>query len=255
MKNTIVLSLLFFLFGLAQNINAQEAAYTITYSHIEFKGDQCACVHVEIDPGAKATKDAWEDFLKDKYEIKLKGRFEMVAKEVMFPKLSAVPIDFHTIITGDESFSQIDLMLAFDKKSFATPESNAAEFAKMKQLLDEFLPGFLRKYYASEIKAHAKVVKKMKKKNKKLLKANKKLTKKMQKNQKTRETLNKAVQLSSEGISTSMETIAKLQEENQQMEQQIQENSVAITANKEIQLQAKNKLDYSMSKMKLLRKS
>ncbi|MCF8374260.1 MAG: hypothetical protein K9H64_21745 [Bacteroidales bacterium] len=254
MKNTAVLLYSFLLFGLVSTIYAQETVYTITNSTIDFKGDRQSCVHVEIDPGIKATKDAWEDFLKKNYDIKMKGKYDMVAKEVLFAKLSPEPINFHTIITGDDSFSQIDLMLAFDKKAFARPETNPTEFANMKQLLDEFLPGFLQKYYVSESKANAKIFKKIKKKNKKLLKANKKLTKKVQKNQKARESLNKADQSSSEGIAAITEVIARLQEENQQMEQQIQDNSTAINANKETQLQAKNKLDYAVSKLKLLKK-
>lgn len=254
MKNTAVLVLAFLLFGLVSTIYAQEKVYTITNSTVDFKGDKHSCVHVEIDPGTKATKDAWEDFLKKNYDIKMKGKYELVAKEVLFAKVSSRIINFHTIITGDDNFSQINLMLAFDKKAFARPETNPTEFSSMKQLLDEFLPGFLQKFYVSESKANAKIFKKTQKKNKKLLKANKKLTKKVQKNQKTREALNKATQSSSEGIASITEVVARLQEENQQMEQQIQENSTAINANKEIQLQAKNKLDYAESKLKLLKK-
>jgi hypothetical protein len=233
---------------------AQESAYTITNSIIQYKGDQRACVHVEIDPGSKQTRNAWEEFLKDNYEIKMKGKYDMIAKEVMFPKLSPDKINFHTIITGDDSFSHIDLMLAFDKKNFAFPSNNPTEFANMKQLLDEFLPAFLRKYYVSEIKSSAKLLKKTKKQNKKLLKANKKLTKKIQKNQKTRESLDKAEQSSTEGIAEIKEAIAKLQEGNQQMEQQIQENSNTINSNKETLVTAKERLDYSVSKLKLLKK-
>ena len=163
MKKTQYLILAFILLVSSGIILAQDKTYNITTSHIEIKGNQQSCVHVEIDPGKKLSKDAWEDFLKDKYEVKMKGKYEMQAKEVVFTRLSAGQINFHTIISGDENFSHIDLLVAFDKKTFAKPETNPVEFENMKDLLDEFLSYFLQKYYVSEIKTHAKAYKKLKK--------------------------------------------------------------------------------------------
>lgn len=254
MKNTTLSFLFILILGLLQTTVAQKSAYTIKNSHVDFQGDKRSCVHVEVDPGLKLTKKAWENFLKEKYDIKMKGKLEMQAKEVRFVKISPAIINFYTIISGDESFSHIDLLLSFDKKNFARPENNPSEFENMKLLLEEFLPEFLKDYYVSEIKASAKDVKKARKAQKKLVAANKKLTKQIAKNSKTREKLDKSENTDPVEIAEIDETIAKLMVENQEKEQKIQENSSEISRQKEIQFEAQNRLDLAVSKLKLLKK-
>ena len=139
--------------------------YKIDTSHIEFKDKFRPCLITEIDPEPDVVKEAWHNYLKDKYDIKLSGiglfsnRDLLEAEEVLFKAISPKRLSFYTKITETKSGSEMATFAALGYDIFIGPDNYPQEFASIERIMDQFLYQYLDNYYDEEIKATSKKIK------------------------------------------------------------------------------------------------
>jgi hypothetical protein len=147
---------------LAQNVNPQKAT-------IEHNGAMRTCVVINLDPEPKPLKKAWKSFLKDNYDLKIKGigfltnKDLLYAKDVVIEEISSKRMDFYTRIIEDEVGSEMKVFASFGYDIYIDQDETPEEFKVMNKMLKDFLAVYLPKYYKSEVKATKKKVKKLSK--------------------------------------------------------------------------------------------
>lgn len=139
-----------------QNVNAQQL--TVNDATDEYEKQQYPAVVVLMEPSTDKVKDAWENYLRDKYKVKLKGKgwFSnsdvLRAEKVNFSAISARKMDFYTKVVKENDLTKMSVFasLGYDIKIGQT--QNPQEYYNMKNVVQNFLNDFLRNYYQEEVK-------------------------------------------------------------------------------------------------------
>lgn len=151
------------------------------------------CLVVKLDPSEKELENAWADYLKSKYNVKLGSTgflgtgnlFE--AKAVIVSTISPKTMDFYSNIKelGDET--ELKVFGAFGYDMYVSPTETPDAYAAMKRMIKEFLADYLPNYYQNLIEGDQK-------KLNKLEKTEAKLSKSLEKNQKKIDKLTKTIE-------------------------------------------------------------
>ena len=155
--NIIKSAVLFFafLFSSSLGINAQTIKPqdgTIMFNH-----NLRSCLVVNLDPEAKTLKLAWKDYLKDNYDLKLKGigwfqnKDILYAENIKIDKISAYSMNFYTQIIENENGSEMKLFASFGYDVFIDKENKPTEYNLLNEILENFLKVYLPKYYTQEV--------------------------------------------------------------------------------------------------------
>jgi hypothetical protein len=152
-------------FTLTGNLQAQEVEPRKgTVSHND--GER-PCLVVNLDPEPKPLKKAWKSFLKDNYDLKIKGIGFLTNKDLLYKEdivveaISSKRMDFYTKIVEDEVGSEMKVFISFGYDIYVDQNETPEEFKIMKKMVNDFLESYLPKYYQSEVKATKKKVKKL----------------------------------------------------------------------------------------------
>ncbi len=232
MKLMKLFPLLIAVFLIGNILNAQ-SVYQVTASEVEYKGNMQPSLVVNIEPNNKEVKKAWEDYIKDEFDVKFKGKWELVAQDVNIGNISSNPLTLITLFTDNQPGTKMNLLLSFEKKTIANPVEFPAEYNSMKKIFNAFLDGFLLEHYTALAKSSKKEAKKLTKKNKSIVKENKKLTKKLEANIAARQELTNALDKYEGAIEALQVLIDELQAENIEIENTIQQNQNALLTIKE----------------------
>ncbi len=162
MQMSFVLVVIFLLTG---NIQAQEVEPR--KGTVDHNDGQRPCLVVNLDPEPKPLKKAWKSFLKDNYDLKIKGIGFLTNKDLLYKEdivveeISSKRMDFYTKIVEDEVGSEMKVFASFGYDIYIDENETPEEFKVMEKMLEEFLKSYLPKYYKSEVKATKKKVKKL----------------------------------------------------------------------------------------------
>lgn len=154
---------------------------------VEHDGKIYPCLVIHLDPETKTLKKAWQDYLKDEYDVKLKGigfltnKDVLSAKEVLFTPLSEKTIDFYTEIIEDESGSQMSVFASHGYDSYVSQKDYPAEYANMRMIFERFLKSYVPNYYQELVNDTQKVVDDLTKDQRKLKKSIDKDSRKIEK--------------------------------------------------------------------------
>lgn len=178
------------------------------------------CLVVNVDPEAKTLKKAWSDYLKDNYDVKLKGigflsnKDLLSAEQIVIPVISPNALDFYTEIIENASGSQMKVFASFGYDIYIDASSMPKEYAQLRKIMDNFLQSYIPNYYQELIKDKEKVVKSLNKDQSKLQKSIKKDTRSVEKMTKKMESLNSDITKNKAELE---ETESKLTNRNQQL--------------------------------------
>jgi hypothetical protein len=115
------------------------------------------CMVVVLDPETKTLRSAWIEYLKDNYNLKLKGNglFQnkdiLNAENVIIDKISANSMNFYTQIIENEIGSEMKLFASYGYDMFIEKEKYADEYYSLIEILESFLKVYLPKYYTQEV--------------------------------------------------------------------------------------------------------
>lgn len=191
---SFLLSVLFIFQGTtyAQNLVPVE-------STIEHADKLRPCLLVYVDPEPKTLKKAWRDFLKEKYNFKLKGigflsnKDVLRAKEVMLPAISPNALDFYTEIVPDANGSQMKVFASYGYEVYIDPNEHPEAFQQLKTIFSTFLQTYIPNYYQELVNDTEDAVNGLMKDQKKLKKSITKDSKKVEKFTAKIKQLNEAV--------------------------------------------------------------
>lgn len=158
-----------------------------------------SCLVVSVDPEPKTLKKAWRDFLKEKYDFKLKGigflsnKDVLSAKKVTLPAISPNALDFYTEILPDQSGSQMKVFASYGYEVYINPNEHPEEFQQLKTIFSTFLQTYIPNYYQELVDDTENAVRDLMKDQKKLKKSITKDSKKAEKFTAKIKQLNEAV--------------------------------------------------------------
>lgn len=154
---------LILMFIIAGNVHAQEVDPRI--GTVKHKGSERPCLVINLDPEPKPLKKAWESYLKDNYDLKIKGIGFLTNKDLLYKEdviveeISLKRMDFYTKIVEDEVGSEMKVFASFGYDIYVDQNETPKEFRAMRKMLKDFLKEYLPEYYHSEVSATKKKVK------------------------------------------------------------------------------------------------
>ncbi len=110
-----------------------------------------------IEPETDEVRTEWEDFLKDEYDVNLKGNGFLANKDVLraegvdFKAISNKKMDFYTRIVEKDQKTQICVFGSFGYDIHLNPNTYPLEYMRMKDITKRFLKGYLPGYYSERI--------------------------------------------------------------------------------------------------------
>lgn len=136
-------------------LNAQKLSVENAMVNIDDK--QVSAVKVIMNPSPDKVKDEFRDFIKDRYDVKMKGigflsnKDILSAEGVQIPAITTKNMDFKAKVVenGDNTEMYVFGMLGYDIN--ISPEKYRTEYRAMKNITVDFLNGFLPDYYKDRV--------------------------------------------------------------------------------------------------------
>jgi hypothetical protein len=152
MKKLATLALLFSIYSLhSQGLQIGEG-------QVKHEKQMRPCIEVSLEPAADEVKDAWEDFLKDEYDVKLKGNGLFTNKDVLcaekvdFKAISGKSMDFYTRIVEENNRTNMCVFGSFGYDIYINPSGYPLEYKRMEDITKRFLSSYLPDFYEEQVK-------------------------------------------------------------------------------------------------------
>ncbi|QNH62968.1 hypothetical protein [Hymenobacter sediminicola] len=158
MKNSILCLLLLVVASVTQPAAAQ--LYDVRQSSINHEKRERSALKVQIDGTPEWTRDFWQSWLKDTYNIKVKGngllgvgkRDILVAKQVPASSVSGKLIDLYALVTApSDTVTELAVFAAFDSDTYFDPEKTPSEYAALRNIVTNFASAARLKAYREQI--------------------------------------------------------------------------------------------------------
>ncbi len=145
------------------SLNAQTLTYRV--ASFQHEGKARPSIQVQMEPPAKAVKKAWKDYLKDEYDLKLKGfgfltnKDMLSAEEVVVEKMSEKELNFYSHFDREEGLTMLNVMASFGYDIYVDRQEYPVAFATMESMVKGFLRTYLPGYYSEEVEDQGDLVK------------------------------------------------------------------------------------------------
>jgi len=134
----------------AQNISVENAT-------VDMDGERISAVKVVMNPSPDKVKDEFKNYIKDRYDVKMKGigflsnKDVLTAEDVQIPTITSNNIDFKAkvIENGDNTEMYVFATMGYDIN--ISPEEYRTEYRAMKNIAVDFLNDFLPEYYQNRV--------------------------------------------------------------------------------------------------------
>ena len=198
MKFQYSLLLLLALMLLGRPTTAQ--LYEVRQSTTNYEKQERAATKVLVDGTPEWTRDFWQAWLKDTYNIKLKGngvlgvgkREVLAAKQVPASSVSGKLIDLYALVTApSDSVTELAVFGGYDAKTYFSPASTPTEFAALRTMTESFAGAARLKAYQEQVAAAEKELRETEKEKDRLEKERVSLAKNTENNLEKIESLKK----------------------------------------------------------------
>ncbi|WP_141106570.1 glutathione S-transferase family protein [Hymenobacter gelipurpurascens] len=169
---------LFSLLGLLLSTSAVQAQlYEVRTSSVNYERKERDAVKVQIDGTAQWTRDYWQTWLKDTYNIRLKGsgvlgvgkKDVLVAKQAPMSSVSGKLIDLYSTVTApSDSVAELSVWAALGPDSFLSAGGTPSEFSSLRNITQSFAAAARVKSYREQIEEAEKQFKESEKEKDKL---------------------------------------------------------------------------------------
>ena len=135
MKNILITSLILVIS--ISNLFSQSVDLSSTT--VKHNKKQRDAILAEIEPAKKTVKKAWKNYLKDNYDLKLKGFGLLTNKDVLYAEdvklntLSDKRINFYTKFEETENTTKMIVFASFGYDIYFSSRGYSSEFSKMRE--------------------------------------------------------------------------------------------------------------------------
>lgn len=155
--------LLFLVFLLVSGLLGRPAAaqlYEVRQSSVNYEKQERPAAKVLVDGTPEWTRGFWQTWLKDTYNIKIKGngvlgvgkRDILAAKQVPASSVSGKLIDLYGMVTApSDSVTELAVFGGYDAKTYFSPENTPTEFAAMRSMTQNFAVAARLKAYREQV--------------------------------------------------------------------------------------------------------
>lgn len=130
---------------------------SIEYQQVSYEDTDFPAVHVVLHPSPNKVKQAFKDFMKDKYDVKMKGigflsnKDVLSAEQVNISAITDKTIDFRAKIVEDNDQTHLDIFGSFGYDLSISKEDYPTAYRNMRNIVLEFINEFLPNYYQERI--------------------------------------------------------------------------------------------------------
>ena len=213
---TLLLSTLLLLTGAARAQLYEVTTGTATHDRRDHPA-----VTVLVDGPVAATRDFWQQYMKDTYDLRFKGgalaslgvgkKDELSAQQISGIKVSSRPIDLYVNFTAaNDSTTQIALFGGFGDKTFFDPARTVPEFKGMQNMMQKFVTAARVNAYRNQVKAAEDAVAAA---------------------EKEQEKLTKSIKSAQSSTASNLKRIDELTRQNVSNAQQMHQDSTQLTTN------------------------
>ncbi|MBG8552868.1 hypothetical protein [Hymenobacter guriensis] len=162
------LGLLTLLLTLLANLPAAAQLYEVRPGSVQFEKRERDAVKVQIDGTAQWTREFWQSWLKDTYNIKLKGggvlgvgkKDVMEAKQTQVSSVSGKLLDLYSAVTAPtDSTAELSVWAALGPDAFLHPDKTVSEYAALRGMVQSFATAARLKAYKEQIEEAEKRLK------------------------------------------------------------------------------------------------
>lgn len=132
---------------------AQAQDFAMTTGNVVHKDASRTAIQVVMEPPTDDVKKAWEDFMKDKYDIKMKGNGWFSNKDVLFAEevtispISTKSLNFYTRIVEKGDNTELSTFASLGYDIYLNEKDYLKEFIQLQQLTKDFVDEYLPNYY------------------------------------------------------------------------------------------------------------
>jgi hypothetical protein len=176
MKKVSVLLLLGGFLGL-MTPPATAQLYDVRTGNVSFERKEREALKVQVDGTAQWTRDYWQAWLKDNYNIRLKGdgtfgvgkKELLVAKQTPVSSVSGKLLDLYSsVIAPADTVAELAVWATLGGNSFLTSDQTPSEFAALRTMVQSFAAAARVKAYKDQLVEAEKQVKEVEKEREKL---------------------------------------------------------------------------------------
>ncbi len=181
--------MLIFVILLGIAINARSQVYSIKDGSFVNNDMARPCITVEFEPDAKEAGDEWKNFLKKKYDLKLKSdkKDDLIAEACVFPAISSRTMDLITRFEKNKetNTTKMHVFVSFGYDMYVSKNEHPTEYNALMGIVKEFSVEFLRKHYSDKLKDMNDDLLQTEKEKEKTIKNNEDLANTIEKNKQT----------------------------------------------------------------------
>lgn len=150
----IILTLVFPFFLQAQSYYPSKAT-------IEHEDAQRPSLVATFEAEPKAVKEAWTDYLKSEYDLKLKGfgflsnKDLLSAEKVTVSKISSNQMDFYTHFEEVDDKTKMNVFASMGYDIYVNPEEYPRAYRNLRSMMNGFVRGYVPGYYEDRIEETA----------------------------------------------------------------------------------------------------
>ncbi len=199
-------------FGYSQNLEPVK-------DRINYEDEYAECWKVFVTPEPSDVKRAFKSFLKDRYDVKLKGfgmfsnKDVLYAEDVVITKISTKRINFYLSVIDEEGLSEIKVFGNYGYSLYFNNDKQKDEFTALRSVLVEFLNSYLPEYYKEKVEDATEHYTKFVEEDEDLNKKIDDNKKEIEKLTKENEDLSKEIEKNKEEIKLSKENLVKNKEQ------------------------------------------
>ena len=159
--------------------NASAQLYDVRGGTVNFERKERDALKVQVDGTAAWTRDYWQSWLKDTYNIRLKGdgvfgvgkKDVLVAKQTPASSVSGKLIDLYSTITAPaDTISELAVFADLGSDSWINPDRTPSEYAALRTIVQSFAAAARRKAYQEQVAETEKQLRESEKEKDKLQK-------------------------------------------------------------------------------------
>jgi hypothetical protein len=158
---------------------AKAQLYDVRAGNVSFERKEREALKVQVDGTAQWTRDYWQAWLKDTYNIRLKGdgtfgvgkKDLLVAKQAQVSSVSGNLIDLYSsVVAPADTVAELAVWATLGGNSFLSADQTPSEYAALRTMVQSFASAARIKAYKDQIIEAEKQVKDAEKEREKLQK-------------------------------------------------------------------------------------
>ncbi|WP_426493133.1 hypothetical protein [Hymenobacter sp. 102] len=139
---------------------ARAQLYEVRTSSVNADKREREALKVQIDGSAQWTRDFWQSWLKDTYNIRLKGdgvfgvgkKDVLAAKQVPMSSISGKLLDLYSTVTAPaDTVAELSVWAAMGPDSFLSAAGTPSEFSSLRTIVQSFAAAARLKAYREQI--------------------------------------------------------------------------------------------------------